>query len=272
MHALDDVGWEYGFSFTAYGVEIGVRLSDPDLLPFIETRTPYATKPSNAKIVDRLFSVLAITNDDPKLNRYNFYWDHMLFAKELTLEGMLHKFNALSSLAMAELSNEKLFVHAGVVEWQGRAILIPGKSHSGKTTLVAELVKCGATYCSDEFAVLDEQGYVTAYPKPLSIRPQGKQMGIDVPVEEIGGRTGRAKLPVGLVVICHYSMGARWKPQSLSPGVGMLSLLENTHSAQRTPGRALHILEQVARGARIIKSHRGEATAVTQKILGEMPR
>lgn len=269
MHALDDVGWEYGFSFTAYGVEIGVRFSTPDLVPLIETRTPYATRPSNAVIVDRLFSVLVIINEDSRLNRYNLYWDHMLFGKELTLEEMLDIFNALSSLAIAELSDEKLFVHAGVVEWQGRAILIPGRSHSGKSSLVAELVKCGATYFSDEFAVIDMQGQVTAYPKPLSIRNPGEHMQKPVLVEEIGGKIGDSCLTAGLVVISQYSKNSEWMPQSLSPGVGLLSLLENTHSARRTPERALQTLGHVASNALFITSLRGEASVAAPKILRE---
>ena len=53
--------------------------------------------------------------------------------------------------------------HAGVVGWRGRAIVIPGRSHAGKSTLVAELVRRGAVYYCDEFAVLHETGRVHPY-------------------------------------------------------------------------------------------------------------
>ena len=44
-----------------------------------------------------------------------------------------------------------------IVTWgRGRAIVIPGRTFSGKSTLVAELVRAGATYYSDEYAVEDE--------------------------------------------------------------------------------------------------------------------
>src|ERR671929_229610 len=87
--------------------------------------------------------------------------------------------------------------HAGVVGWQGRAILIPGRSFSGKSTLVAALVRAGATYYSDEFAVLDERGRVHPFPKKLSMRLEGSARPRFAPVEELGGRRGTTPLRVG---------------------------------------------------------------------------
>ena len=58
--------------------------------------------------------------------------------------------------AVARHSHQMLFVHAGVVGWRGLAIVLPGRSRTGKSTLVAELVLRGAVYYSDEFAVLDD--------------------------------------------------------------------------------------------------------------------
>ena len=57
-------------------------------------------------------------------------------------------------------------MHAGAVAWRDRGIVIPGRSHSGKTTLVRALVEA-ARYYSDEFAVLDPQGRLHPYPLPL---------------------------------------------------------------------------------------------------------
>ena len=49
---------------------------------------------------------------------------------------------------------------AGVVGWENRAIVMPGASFAGKTTLVRAWLEAGATYYSDEFAVLDRAGRV----------------------------------------------------------------------------------------------------------------
>jgi hypothetical protein len=74
---------------------------------------------------------------------------------------------------VAKTAKKRTFVHAGVVNWHKRAIVIPGRSRSGKTTFVAELVKAGASYLSDEFAVLDSRGRVHPFAKPLSIGASG---------------------------------------------------------------------------------------------------
>src|SRR5439155_23144995 len=65
--------------------------------------------------------------------------------------------------AVARRSPQMLFVHACVVGWRGVAIVIPGRRSIGKSTLVAELVRRGAVYYSDAFAVLDETGRVHPY-------------------------------------------------------------------------------------------------------------
>src|SRR5215467_11147446 len=77
--------------------------------------------------------------------------------------------------AVVHRSQQMLFVHAGVVGWRGLAIVIPGRSHTGKSTLVAELVLRGAVYYSDEFAVLDDTGKVHPYRRTLVLRDERQQ-------------------------------------------------------------------------------------------------
>ncbi len=61
-------------------------------------------------------------------------------------------------------------MHAGVVGWRGRAILIPGRSGTGKTSLVAALVEQGAVYYSDDYAPIDADGRVRSYARAPSVR------------------------------------------------------------------------------------------------------
>jgi hypothetical protein len=99
---------------------------------------------------------------------------------------MFEHFERRVRLTVAEFAIGKVFLHAGVVAWNNRALIIPAKSFQGKTTLVAELVKKGAVYYSDEYAVLDEDGLVHPFPKKLSMRGIiDDYQQIDVPVEKI---------------------------------------------------------------------------------------
>jgi hypothetical protein len=168
---------------------------------------------------------------------------------------------------MAELSRRKLFVHAGVVAWKDWAILLPGRTLAGKTHLVAELVRAGAAYFSDEYAVLDEDGWVHPFAKPLSMRPSLTAAQKETPVEEIGGAPSREPLPVGLVVMSQFREGARWRPKRLTAGQGVLEMLDNTVSARQSPDRAIDILGRVASGATVLKGKRGDAAAMTRSIL-----
>jgi len=267
MQALDDIGWDHGFSFSSYGVQLGLRVTDEALLDLLREHVPFQSSDSDAKIVDRLFSVVATGDVHSKSARFNFYWNQSLIEKNIPLKKLQELFSGISSVAVADLSDEKLFVHCGVVGWQGKAILIPGRSHAGKSTLVSELIKAGANYYSDEFAVLDDKGYISAYPRPISMRHPLTRKQHDVAIEDIGGTIGIERLPVGLVIITEYEKKSHWKPDNVSAGNGLLSLLDNTHSAQRAPGRAMEILKHVVNDAKILSSPRGDAAETARMIL-----
>lgn len=75
-------------------------------------------------------------------------------ARARELDEALRALESDLQLHVAVRSRRFVFVHAGVVGWRGRAILLPGRSHSGKSTLVAALLEEGAAYYSDEYALI----------------------------------------------------------------------------------------------------------------------
>jgi hypothetical protein len=156
------------------------------------------------------------------------------------------------------------------VGWKGKAILIPGRSLSGKTTLVAELVRAGATYYSDEYAVLDANGFVHAYGKPLSIRREIGARQEKRSIEEYGGKLGIKALPVGLVVVSQFREGASWRPRRLTAGLGALSLLDNMVAIRRQPEKALPIVRRVLADAVVLKGVRVEAGDLAPKLLAAL--
>lgn len=75
----------------------------------------------------------------------------------------------LNSLAL-EAPTSDVLVHASVASVDGRAVIFPGRSGAGKTTLVAALALAGWEYLSDEVAVVEpESGLVHPYPRPLAL-------------------------------------------------------------------------------------------------------
>ncbi len=171
--------------------------------------------------------------------------------------------------SVAARSTRRTFVHAGVVGWRGRAIVVPGRSRSGKTTLVAELIRAGASYLSDEFAVLDARGRVHPFAKPLSIRGAG---GCDVHVrrpsaEELGGQSAKAPLPVGLVVLAVHRPGAPWEPATLTAGQAVIEMLAHTVPARLRPAESLQALERAVARAVVVKGERDEAAELAPRLL-----
>jgi serine kinase of HPr protein (carbohydrate metabolism regulator) len=171
---------------------------------------------------------------------------------------------------LAEFARHRIFVHAGVVGWKGRAIVIPGRSYSGKSTLVAELVRAGASYYSDEYAVFDVRGRVHPFSKPIELREVGQHKQAKIEVTDLGGHYGTKPIPVGLVLMTQYRDGARWRPRKLTSGKAVLELLSNTVSARRNPERALATLERVTTEAEIWKGVRGHATEAVRAMLRRM--
>ncbi len=269
MAKIDRLGWADGLSFNAYGVRVGVRVNDSAILTDLIARLPPGSRPASFAVVDHLYSIIGSrATSGSKVRRLSLgYWNLLRFARAREFDGMLDAFESHVQLTVAEYAPRRVFVHAGVVGWKDRAILIPGLSYSGKTTLVDQLIRAGATYYSDEYAVLDERGRVHPYPRALGIRLPNSDESKKVRAEEIGGRIGSKPLRVGLVLATNYKNGARWRPRQVTRGRGVLELMSNTVSARSQPELALTVLPLALESARILKGVRGEAAEIVKSIL-----
>jgi hypothetical protein len=161
-------------------------------------------------------------------------------------------------------SPEVLFVHAGVVGWRGLAIVIPGRSHTGKSTLVAELVQRGAVYYSDEFAVLDERGHVHPYRRSLALRSvSGEASALNLARDD----APRHALPIGLIVAGSYLPGAAWRPTVLRGTHAVLPIIDGTILAREQPDRTLRVAARVSSTAVALQGPRSEAGEVALDLL-----
>lgn len=272
MAKIDRLGWADGMSFTSYGVRVGVRVNDSALLPDVIARLPPGSKPASFQVVDHLYSLIGShSKPESKVRRFSLgYWNLLRIARSREFDDVLEAFESHVQLTVAEYAPRRVFVHAGVVGWKGRAILIPGLSHSGKSTLVDQLIRAGATYYSDEYAVLDERGHVHPYPRALGMRFPDGLAAKKVRAEEIGAEVGSKPLRVGLVISTRYKDGARWRPKQITRGKGVLELMSNTVSARSQPELALTVLPAALESALILKGVRGEAGDVVSRILASV--
>jgi hypothetical protein len=188
-------------------------------------------------------------------------------ARTLDLPEALDALETEVQLTLAIIARRHLILHAGVVGWRGRALVVAGPSLSGKTTLVRALVAAGARYYSDEFAVLDARGRVHPYRKPPAVREGATTRQQPLPIDEPPGAPRCRSLPVGLVALATYRPAARWRPRRLTRGRGALELLKNTAAARYRPAFALRMLTRIAPDAPILQGHRGEAAETATALL-----
>lgn len=269
---IDRLAWRAGTCFDAYGLRVGVRFNDPKLLDRLSAHLPPGWQPCASPFVDQIFSVWVPLRGARARAAARVYAGGRRRALAPDLGRTLEVLESEIRQSVAAAARGRTFVHAGVVGWRGRAIVVPGRSRSGKTTLVAELVRAGATYYSDEFAVLDRRGRVHPFAKSLSIREGTGCARHEVirrrHAEELGGASGEKPLPVGLVVLASYRSGAAWRPATLTRGQAVLEMLAHTVPARLRPEASLAALERALAGATVLQGERGEAGEVAAWLLG----
>ena len=247
--------------FESFGVRVAIAASSPELLARIEAVRPPC------------FTAIEPNPDDPHfILRGSENGTYTVEHRDGSVSGGPDLQVALEVLGtrvrayIALHAPTKIFVHAGVVGHGDHAIVLPGPSFSGKTTLVAELIRAGATYYSDEFAVLDDQGLVHPYPKPLSIRVD-RLAQTDQDLAAFGGIAGDSPLPIGVIAITQFGVDSDWRPQRLSAGEAVLAMLKNTVPAQERPEQALAAIRRAVDGAVVLQGARGEAAELVGELL-----
>jgi hypothetical protein len=263
------VKWKGFLAFEVYGVKIGIRSNNLNLIENFKAGLP-ALFPVKHRLI----------NFEAAAHNFSFYLSSRHKSKNVAYQEQTQisngsfsetDFEQLESkirLTVAEFAEKVIFLHAGVVEYKGRALVIPGKSFTGKTTLVAELASRGLKYYSDEFAVIDRSGRVHPYPKKLSVRGIiDDYQQVDIDVEALGGKKGRKKLEVGIILISTFKKGAKFKINEISIGSGIIEAIANSVSIRQNPEFVLKVLSQITKRAKIYKTQRNEAKLFADRLL-----
>lgn len=246
-------------NFEAFGVKISVASNDLRILRKIRNILPQVI-PENLHFkksiqTEHLFEI----EKDFHSDRMRVLKDGSELFKFTNVDRLLEYVSSQLRITVAEFAQSRVFIHAGAVGWKDSAIIIPGKSFSGKTTLVSELISLGAEYYSDEYAVLDQYGFLHPYPKTLSMRGIINDFDqVETPPDVFGAKIGKKNLPVKLVLLSEFDKERIWEPQILKPGEGMLDLLKHTIPIRFKPEFVLKVLREVSGRAVFAKCRRGD--------------
>lgn len=261
MPAAENAGIE-PIRIESYGVRLDVRIDDPAIRDAVMDVLPPGWRPASESFPDAEVSLLKAPG-----SRYGVVGDgtgRIPHAVDLDVALMLLEGHLRD--CVARWAPELVFVHAGVVARDGRALVIPGDSFSGKSTLVAALVEAGATYFSDEFAVLDHEGLVHPYAKPLWLRSDGGERE-EISASQLGADPHGQPVPPMLILVTRYVPGAAWDPRPVSAGEAALALLSHTVPAQERPADSMRAVRLVAERCRCLRSERPEARDLAPQLL-----
>jgi hypothetical protein len=250
-----------------FGVSVAVS-ADPQYFAAVSDFLPPGARPSRRPPDRGRFALVKDTTDDGLLN---VVCDEKPVAGPFDLRLALGILDAELRMYIALHAPDHVFVHAGVVGVEERAIVLPGRSFAGKTTLVAALVQAGAEYWSDEYAVLDADGLVHPYPKPLSVRIDDTRATDERPVESLGGRAGDRPLPAAVIAFTSYRPGVTWAPRPCTTGEGAIKLLEHSVAARSRPEQVLAAVRRAASDAVILEGDRGDAQEAAGALLSRQP-
>ena len=159
-----------------------------------------------------------------------------------------------------------LFIHAGAVELDGSAVLFPGASRAGKSTLVRALVDAGCGYLSDEFAVLDVVGRVRPYARHLAMRePWGGKMSLDP--RTLTGPVVTNPLPVAAIIDLQFVDGETLVVHPLSAAEAAMALVANAVAARSRSSEVLKATAAAARTSVALRGHRGDVDIAVRPLL-----
>jgi hypothetical protein len=251
----------------SHGVKLDVEIEDDALRAAVEAILPPDWAPTD-RFPEHGHLKLATGSD----GSYGLIIDDILVAGDLSAEVGVHALDSQIRALIALNAPDRIFIHAGVVGVNGRGVVLPAPSFAGKSSLVAALVAEGASYYSDEFAVLDSEGRVHPYPRPLSIRREGARYGEKTPLESMAAGVGDSSLRASLIAITRYVPGEHWSPRRQSSGAGAMALLANAIPARSRPEETMRTVNRAAANTVVLEGPRGDATETAELLLSEMTR
>jgi hypothetical protein len=156
-------------------------------------------------------------------------------------------------------------VHAGAVLWGGRALLLPGGTHAGKSSLVVEFLRRGAEYFSDEYALIDAEGRVHPYPRPLMVR-NGSLEQRPTLASDYNAVVSAGPARVGWIFSLKYVGGDDLTVAEVPQSVALLDLLRNTPHVLADSPEIVDGFQRAVEGAACYAGIRGDVFHAAERM------
>lgn len=183
--------------------------------------------------------------------------------REASTEEALRALNHELLQALMARRREHYYVHAAVLEHGGRALVLPGLSRAGKSTLALALLQAGARYLSDELLCLAADGRALPVPRAPKLRDEcvayfprlapacvGHGEARFVPFEALPDDVLAAPAPIGTVVLPRYAPDGSDRPRAITRGAAALALARSSLNFGAHRARSLDWLAELLAEAR----------------------
>lgn len=180
----------------------------------------------------------------------------------------------IQSIIARIMSPDFLFLHSGAVAVNSGGLLLPGSTHSGKSTLTVALAGNGAVYYSDDCAIIGPDLKLYPYPIKPKIRGHHGEIGESSHSEAVYA-SGAEGVDVRLIAFTRYVSGSDWTPLEISSGAAVWRLMKNLFDPQvivDNPKKVIERLVAVTRKAELIATPRGEAELAARALLAYFGR
>jgi hypothetical protein len=256
--ALGRAAGAHVVAFEVYGTGVTVSVPDATLVPYVVERIPLHAARRDPRPGDRRVALEVAGG-----GLYAVAQEGEVVLAPAPLNGALAVLRRQLFFLAIDHARDHLVVSAGVVGHEGRAIVLPGATMAGKTMLVAALLRAGAVYYTDDWAVLDPEGRAVPYPGLLALR---RAQGGRVSAQSLGAEIGDEPIPVGLIAKVAFNPDGRWEPRPRTSGDGVMMLLGHAYGVDDA-AVAMKIARYAVEGASVLEGERGEADEAAAALL-----
>jgi len=251
-----------GFEVRAFGCKIRAAAEGAEAQAILE-RYVFPSLPRTATGADEPDLVLRVSEAGSQFQLS--VGDAVVASSAAALELVPELTRVLDEAVIKRLATLRA-IHAGAVLWAGRALLLPGATHAGKSSMVVELLRRGATYLSDEYALIDPEGRVHPYPRPLLLR-NGRPEQVPALAGDFSAAVGHASAPVGWIFALEYDPAGEWSVAPVPQSMALLTLLRNTPHVLADSPEMVGSFQRAVSGAACFGGRRPEAADAAERIL-----
>ena len=211
------------------GRQVEIYSNAPEVLAGLEHRFRHMLAPEPAQLAGwlRVFR---------RGERYRLMGSGEAQAKTALLEPTLYHLHDAILLQLVRANAHLVWLHAGAVAHQDKALIIAGPSGGGKSTLATTLYRRGWPYLGDDLLPLDgSSGQVLPFPQTPGVRRNGGRI---LPAEKLHelekieieldpARVAQTAMPVEAILLPAYRPGPPARLEPVGPAEAVAALLEN---------------------------------------------